>query len=315
MAQAPSALAFVFLVAVVLVAGGAVGAYVYVHSLPVKSPAPFVVHQGDNVTVNYIGLFGSGPDDGKVFDTSLYSVATNQALFPKALQYQPRGAPGNYTALPVHVGPNTPSSGYSFNNQSFIQVVTGFWQGLVGLQGNQSHVVVVPPSLGYGPESPACLESEPLVVEVPIVVTEPGAAFAVQYPGVLATTGATFDDPTYGWPVYIFSANASSVTLENLAYVGETSSKPGWTVEVTNVNVTANGTGLITVRNEITPTDIGHLAGTVTSGRCGSTSYIISAVNYSAGTYTKDFNREVTGQTLVFVVTVIDIYRPIATVT
>jgi FKBP-type peptidyl-prolyl cis-trans isomerase 2 len=316
MAQTPSILPLVVLVVVVLVAGGATGAYLYVHNASKPAAPPLTVVQGDNVTVAYIGVFGSGPEQEKVFDTSIYSVATQNSTYPKALQYHLRGSAANYTPLAVHVGPSTPSGGYSFANQSFIQVVTGFWQGLLGLTGNQTRSVVVPPALGYGSPNPACLLTLPLTVHVPVVETLTGAQFNAQFPGILATTGTYFSDPHYGWETEVFSANSTSVTLENFAYVGETASLQGWETQVTNITSSSNGTGQITVENLLTPSQAGHLAGHTAKGACQSTSngdYILSDVNYTSGTFTEDFNQEVVGQTLIFDVTVIDIYVPVST--
>ncbi len=316
MAQNPSILPVVVLVVVVLIAGGATGAYLYVHNASKSAGAPLTVRQGDNVTVAYIGVFGSGPEQGKVFDTSIYSVAIQNSTYPKALEYHLRGAPGNYTALPVYVGSNAPSSGYSFANKSFIQVVTGFWQGLVGLTGNQTRSILVPPELGYGSPNPACLVTLPLTVHVPVVETLTGAQFNAQYPGVLATTGTYFTNPKYGWETEVFSANLTSVTLENFAFVGETATLQGWETQVTNVTSTSNGSGQITVMNLLTPDEAGHLAGHTANGACQSSSsgnYIVSAVNYTSDTFTEDFNQEVVGETLIFDVTVIDIYAPVST--
>jgi FKBP-type peptidyl-prolyl cis-trans isomerase 2 len=316
MAETPSYLVILVVVLVVLVGAGATGAYLYLHNRPASAPTTLVVQANDNVTVNYIGIFGSGPEQGKVFDTSLYSVAINNATYPKSLQYHGRGAAANYTPLAVHVGDNTPSAGYSYAGLSFIQVVTGFWQGLLGLPGNYTRLVSVPPSLGYGSQDPSCLRTLPLTVHVPIVERMRGTNFTAMYPGVLATTGASFNDPTYGWPVLILSANQSFVTIENLPPVGWTTDHGGWPITVTNITTTANGSGQITVRNELTSSDAGLTGGHVSNGLCSSQSngqYIISAVNFANGTYTEDFNQEVRGQTLLFAVTVVNIYAPAPT--
>jgi FKBP-type peptidyl-prolyl cis-trans isomerase 2 len=318
MTEKTSFLPAIVLIVLVLVAGGATGAYLYAKNLPKGPSSLTTVAVGDNVTVNYIGTFGSGPEQGKVFDTSLYAVANNNAVYPKALQYHLRGEnlAKNYTPLAVHVGGNTPSSGYSYDNLSFIQVVTGFWQGLVGLPVNETHAVVVPPALGYGPSDPACQRTLPLKVQVPVFQTLSGTEFTKLYPSVLATTGSSFVDPTYGWTTEILSANATSVSIENVVYVGEMGDRQGWNTTVTNVTSTSNDSGLITVQNDLTPAQAGHLAGSTTNGLCTSSSngdFIITAVNYTSGTFTEDFDQEVVGQTLIFQVTIVAIYAPVAT--
>ncbi len=316
MPEKASIIPVVVLVAIVLVAGGATGAYLYEKNRPKSAPTPLTVAVGDNITVNYIGILGSGPEQGKVFDTSLLSVAYDNATYPKALQYSLRGSLSQYAPLPVYVGPSAPNGQYTLNGVNFSEVIPGFWQGLVGLPGNQSHAIVVPPALGY-PVNSACIEALPLTVKVPVFETISGPVFTKRYPTVVATTGASFDNTTYGWKTVILSANSTSVTIENLAQAGNTTYLQGWPAEVTNVTSTANGSGMITVQNELTPTEAGHLKGTSSTGLCSSTSeddFIVTAVNYTSGTFTEDYNQEVDGATLIFVVTVIDIYVPVAAV-
>ncbi len=146
----PSPWPAIVLVLIVVAAGITGGALLYYY-VDHKSPSSSGVRValGDNLTVNYIGIFASGPQQGRVFDTSEYSVALNNASWPKSLQYTSRGGyPTDYTPLGVYVGPNAPSSGYTIGNLTFSAVVPGFWQGLLGLPGNQTHYITVPPGPG-----------------------------------------------------------------------------------------------------------------------------------------------------------------------
>ncbi len=314
MASAPSPLVPIVLVVLIVAATGGGLGYLYDKGLPGKASGAAAVQLGDNVTVNYIGLFGSGPEQGKVFDTSLYAVATDNIAYPKSLEFHARGSsPSNYTTLDVHVGGNTPSSGYSLGGLTFIQVVPGFWQGLVGAAPNQTTAIVVPPSLGYGNVNQACLSTKPLTYTIPVVQTVTGSTFAKDYPGVLTASGAQFTDPHYGWPVVILSANASFVTYENLPQPGWSASPSGWPVTVTNVSAAANGSATITLENQLFPSQAGHLLGTdyAGTGPCSSSSggrFIVSAVNLGGGTYTENYNSEVQGQTLIFLVTVVNVF-------
>lgn len=299
------------LIVLIVLAGGAASGYIYLHSRPAPAHSVLVVLEGDNATVNYIGVFGSGPDDGKVFDTSLYSVATNGAVWPKSLEYSPRASAANYTPLPVHVG----SGQFTLGGVSYLSVVTGFWQGLLGLAGNASRAITVPENLGYGPENPGCIVTRPLVQQFPVLESLTRTQFTTAYPGTIPNNGVTFQDPHYGWTVLVLSSNATSVTIENLAKVGDSGSPAGWPVVVTNVTATANGSGVITAQNQLVPAQAGHLLGNdfAGTGPCSSQSgghFIVSAVNLATGTYTEDFNSEVTGQTLIFIVTIVDIFPP-----
>jgi hypothetical protein len=311
MANEPSRLPVIILIIVVLIVGGAAAGYVYYKSETTAPASPVLVEVGDNVTVTYIGVLASGPEEGKVFDTSVYQVATNNATWPKALEFGFRGGPSTYTQLGVHVG-TLNASNVTLNNYSFVQVVPGFWEGLVGIPANITHTIVVPPSLGYA--AYPCNLVQPLQFHVPVYETLLGAEFQKLYPGTTATTGATFQDPSYGWTVDILSANASSVSIKNLAQPGQVSHPNGWPVTVTNVSSTANGSGQITLVNDLNPSDAGKVAGTSAAGySCAGQSasrYIVSDVNETSGTFTEDFNQEVAGQTLIFLVKVINLFSP-----
>ena len=316
MAETISRAPYIALVIVALLVAGIGGAYLY-ETQRVTPLAPARLAQvGDNVTVNYIGLFGSGPQAGRVFDTSIYAVAQNNITYPKSLEYHARGGPSNYTPLDVHVGGSTPRSGYSLGGHTFIQVVTGFWQGLIGLSGNQTRSVNVPPDLGYGPLNTTCLSVRPLTQTIPIFKTLPASQFSTDYPGESSTIGSVFADPHYKWPVQVYSSNSSFVTVENLPSVGWTADPAGWSVLVTNVTGTANGTGQITLVNVLTSADVGHVLGHDFAGltnpcaTSASASFLIWAVDPVAGNYTANYNTEVTGETLIFIVTLVDIFLP-----
>ncbi len=313
MAQTPSSTPLIAVILVVLIAAGGLSGYLYFQHRPASPPSVAVVALGDNVTVNYVGVMGSGPEEGKVFDTSLYSVATNNIAYPKTLEFGLRGSAKNYTPLAVHVGASTPASGYSLGGLTFIQTVPGFWQGLVGLTGNATRAVVVPPSLGYGPVNSACLSTQPLSFTRTVLETLSLTQFSQRYPGITALQGVEFPDPHFGWPVLILNQNSSFVTIENLATPGMSASPAGWPVVVSAVTPTANGSGIITLTNELAPSAAGLVVGHdyTGTGPCSSQSggrFIVSAVNVANGTYTENFNQEVQGQTLVFLVTVVDIF-------
>ena len=300
----PSLILFAVIAVVVIAAASAGAVFLYEYE-KTKSSTPILrVQIGDNVTVNYIGEFGSGAQAGRVFDTSYYSIATNNASYPKSLEYMSRGALSAYTPLPVHVGPNAPSGGYSIGNQTFSTVVTGFWQGLIGLAGNQSQTIVVPPQLGYGPLNSSCIKSVPLTSTIPVLAFVPAAQFATQYPNVSATVGTVFADPTYGWNDSVFAVNSTTIAVQALPTVGEKSSPDGLPFLVTSVNATS-----ITLASQLTPADSGLVLGHAASGGlCGGTKFIVNSVDFATMTMTENFNPEVQGETLDFVVTVVDIY-------
>jgi FKBP-type peptidyl-prolyl cis-trans isomerase 2 len=302
--EKPSRILLVVLVVVVLAAAGAAAAFVYEVNKPKSATSILTVQVGDNVTVNYIGTFGSGAQQGRVFDTSIYSVATLNLTYPKSLEYESRGAVSAYTPLPVHVGPNAPSGGYTLANQTFSTVVTGFWQGLIGLPGNHSSKIVVPPNLGYGALNTSCVGTSPLSYTFPVLSNVPAASFPSLYPNITATVGTEFTDPTYGWNDSVFSVNSTTVIVQALPSVGWHASPNGIPFTVSALNATT-----ITLTSTLTTANAGQVLGHAASGGlCGGTKFIVSAVDPAAGTFTENFNPEVQGETLIFTVTVVDIY-------
>jgi hypothetical protein len=300
----------IVLIVVVIVAAGTGTAFLYEYNHPKPGPAFFTVASGDNVTVNYIGMFANGSEMGRVFDTSLYSVATNNVTYPKSLEFTFRGSASAYTPLPVHVGP---SGSYSLDGLSFGTVVKGFWLGLIGLPLNKTETVTVPPNLGYGPVISSCLATQPLSYTVPVLVVVALAKFSTEYPGVNATPGTQFADPTYGWTDLVLSTNATSVVVENLPSLGWSVPKSTWPLIVTGLTTT-----MISLTNQLTPADAGVVLGkTFSTTICGSPRFLVTAVNLAAGTYTELYdydlaspplNAEIQGQTLLFVVTVVKNY-------
>jgi hypothetical protein len=301
----PSPVLTIVLVLLVIAAGGAGAAYLYSVNHRSPAPGPLTVQVGDNVTVNYVGLFAQGPQAGRVFDTSEYTVALNNLSWPKSLEYTSRGgAPSDYTPLGVYVGPNPPSSD-TIGNLTFGGVVTGFWQGLLGLPGNRTQYVTVPPSLGYSFVNASCFVTQPLVTTTPVVVTLTPAEFRTTFGNATAVAGTVYPDPVYGWSDLVLSVNASTVTYENLPTLGMTVNPNGWPVTVSNLSTTT-----ITLTSQLSPGQGGLVLGHTSGTTCGRSTFIVSSVNSANSTYVADYNSEVDGRTLIFIVTVIDIFRP-----
>ncbi|MGA8663574.1 MAG: hypothetical protein WB809_00675 [Thermoplasmata archaeon] len=302
----PSRTTLVILVVIILVGAGVGiwGANYLLH--PRSISTPLSVQVGDNVTVNYIGEYGNGTQSGRTFDTSLYSVYLNNLSYPKALQYTGRGGvASDYSPLPVHIGAFQGT--YVVNGVNYSGVVSGFWQGALGLQVNQTRWVTFPDTLGYGPADPACTQVVPLQFTVPVLTSVATSMFATQYPGVTPGPGVTFTDPTYGWQDLIFTMNSTEITLESLTSIGFVATVSGWTATVTAVNATT-----ITLLDNITPQNYASILGTFPSSRgCAggnpSTQFIISGVNLANGTFTEDWNSPVVGYSLTFRITIVQI--------
>jgi len=273
---------------------------------PVHHPSnALTVRYGDNVTVNYMGSFLSGGDIGKVFDTSIYSVATNNLTYPKSLEFSYRGSPSAYTQLAAHIGNNVPSGGYVVGNYTFGGVITGFWSGMIGMTGNVSHTIAIPVSQAYGPANPGCFQTQSLVFTVPVYVTLPLSNFTSAYPKVPAVTGTVFTDPLYSWNDSILSVNGSWVTFINLPVQGQKTSPYGLPYYVSTITSQS-----VTVTSLLSAANAGKVLGKLPGSQtyCSSGQFIVSSINWATNTFSWNFNPEVQGQNLQFVVTVTNIF-------
>lgn len=91
---------------------------------------------GDLVQVDYIGTY----TDGGIFDTSISEVANNND-YPKGEDFHLRSS---YAPLKTYVGPSDPDT-----SDEYIEVITGFWEGIVGMKVNETNVVRLPSEKGY----------------------------------------------------------------------------------------------------------------------------------------------------------------------
>jgi peptidylprolyl isomerase len=104
------------------------------------------VKTGDNVSVDYTGSY----ENGKVFDTSIESVA-------KANELPPRDS---YGPLKFRVG-QKPSA-----------VIVGFDKGVIGMKKGQTKTLRIPPEEAY-PINPGMIQVSPIIFDIPATMTIP----------------------------------------------------------------------------------------------------------------------------------------------
>lgn len=104
------------------------------------------VKVGDNVSVDYTG----NTVDGKVFDTSIESVARQNNIYNPQEIYQPL----NFT-----VGKG--------------QIIKGFDDGIIGMKVGDKKTLTISPELGYGPIDPKKIQVFPIVQSIPAMTTIP----------------------------------------------------------------------------------------------------------------------------------------------
>lgn len=258
-----------------------------------------VVENGNYVTVNYTGTIDVQGVD-KVFDTSLWDVATQNATYPKVAWFTAK-AQSSYTTLSYYAGRGT--------------VVTGFDQGVLGMKVGETKTITIPPEQGYGNMVDSKLTTFDINGTVPVFVTVTPAKFLSTY-GSTAVVGLTVTDPVYKWPVTVLAVDSTAGTVlyknsptMNAQYhvYGSSSASvvAGWNLTVTSIDSTVNsGAGLITFHHEISGTDSWNV-----QGYSGTTLFILINVDTTTGKAVMNFNTPLKGQTMTFTVTVVAIKK------
>jgi FKBP-type peptidyl-prolyl cis-trans isomerase 2 len=235
-----------------------------------------------------------------VFDTSLWNVANDSALYPKSLIFNLHSQ-SDYTPLEFQVGSGA--------------MISGFDKGVLGMSVGETKVITVPPEEGYGNMNASLLFTMPLLILAPVYDITNYTVFYEVYSEV-PEAGMMVQDPLYGWDILVVDANSNSDTVllmnkplvgQKFAIYGEPESSPssGWYVEIVYIDSSADGgNGVIEIRNLLTNADAGMIEGVDTIS--GSTFYI-DMVDESAGTFGMNYNNELLGKTLYFTVTLVEI--------
>lgn len=104
------------------------------------------VKTGDKISVDYTGSLPGG----KVFDTSIESVAKENNLYTPERDYKP---------LKLTVGKG--------------DVIPGFEEGMVGMKAGETKTLTIPPEKAYGQSNPMMIQVIPLTEEVPAIRVMP----------------------------------------------------------------------------------------------------------------------------------------------
>ena len=89
------------------------------------------VGAGDAIQCNYIGWYA----DYTLFDTSVYALAVDDALYPKSSEFNCRGDESAYSTLAVTLGTGG--------------VISGFDAALTGMRVGETNVVRLTSEEGY----------------------------------------------------------------------------------------------------------------------------------------------------------------------
>lgn len=291
------------MLALVLLAVGVIGYVIYDNSLRAETVST-VVADGSLVKMTYVGMF----EDGRIFDTCIYEMASNDALYPKSFTFTLRDE-GSYEPFEMTAGLYGESGG----------TIKGFALGVIGMQLNEKSTIVVAPEDGYAVD-PAMLETFDIVEEVSVVETVDETSFRSLF-GVSPEPMTIVPHYKWGWDVLVTEVSSGIVTYKNIPTVGEVvtpfgdpndpDDPMGWECAVESYDVYYDGgAGRITVRHLLTEADTYWREGVDYLG----TSFVLSDVDEEAGTITihkidaeTGYNGEISGRTLLFEVTILEI--------
>jgi len=245
-----------------------------------------VVLDGHTIRVDYIGKLL----DGRVFDTSLHHVASNDAEYPKTLSFTMRGNT-SYTPLSFKVGAGS--------------MISGFDAAVVGMRVGETKTVTLSPDEAYGDMDPSKLLTFQLTESVPLLRTFTASSFTAEY-GAGAVSGLTVTDRFYGWDVTVleYDEQADRVTVKNVPTLNALyriygSGGEGWGVKVTGMD---SGSNVITIQHQLDEGDRDMVMGTY-----GGSDFFVIDVDPDAGTAVRNHNTELLGKTLVFTITIVEI--------
>jgi FKBP-type peptidyl-prolyl cis-trans isomerase 2 len=268
-----------FVILLIIVGVATAGLLIITYQAPEKA---VYVTDGDNVKVNYIGMF----ENGKVFDTSLQDVAGDNATYPKSLSFEYRST--GYDPLEFTVGAG--------------QMIQGFDEGVLGMRVNEVKTVTIPQEKGYGESDSSLIKTRQLTQELPLTEYINSTEFEERY-NIEPVELQTVTDSFWGWNVSVFKVDGDLVTIVNQPTAGMVITPYiGWESQVILID---SGTNTIKVRHLLDVNDENNIKSYDADGE-----FILIDVDTDQGTYTVDYNSEVVGKTLVFWIKIVEIQKP-----
>ncbi|MDD1772731.1 MAG: FKBP-type peptidyl-prolyl cis-trans isomerase [Methanomassiliicoccales archaeon] len=279
----------IVLIVVLMVSASTVVVMIYQGGTAEESSGSDIVAEGMTIEVEYTGKLL----DGRIFDTSNYTIASNDALYPKSLSFT-LNSESDYDPLELTVGDG--------------DTITGFEDAVIGMMVGETKTVTISSDEAYGDLDEDLLTTFDLVDTVELTHNYTAAEY-LAYFGINPVSGMTVSDPVYGWPATVFdyNENADRVIVVNQPSVntlyhiyGEEADDQGWDILVSNVDSTSNA---ITIEHQLTDGDSGYIEGVDADDE----TFSIIDIDTEAGTAVMNYNDEVVGKTLVFTITIVSI--------
>lgn len=266
-------------------------------------PAPEVVERTDTIEFDYIGNF----EDGRVFGTSVKSVADDDVSYPKSLSYTyPEDGAFNPVLSTIGGGFVEPGAAPFFG---MVNKGKALESAILGMRVGETRVVALQPEEAYGMTNVSLLETRTLVETVP----QYEEMSTITYSQRFSEEGPPFEgkslkDPFWGWDVYVYYLNRTNdlvIIRHNPTPGMVVTPYSQWNTLVENVDSAANeGVGEIRVRHQLSPEDADRVLGQSIHEK-----FIVTSVDPEAGTFVADFNDERVGKVLYLRITLLSISK------
>ena len=266
-------------------------------------PAPEVVERTDTIEFDYIGNF----EDGRVFGTSVKSVADDDVSYPKSLSYTyPEDGAFNPVLSTIGGGFVEPGAAPFFG---MVNKGKALESAILGMRVGETRVVALQPEEAYGMTNVSLLETRTLVETVP----QYEEMSTITYSQRFSEEGPPFEgkslkDPFWGWDVYVYYLNRTNdlvIIRHNPTPGMVVTPYSQWNTLVENVDSAANeGVGEIRVRHQLSPEDADRVLGQSIHEK-----FIVTSVDPGAGTFVADFNDERVGKVLYLRITLLSISK------
>ena len=294
---------FLALIAVAVVLSvGVVGYVVYDNAQEHTTSASDPIEMGDVVTLNYVGMFS----DGRVFDTSLLDVASDDMLYPKSLTFTLRDNE-SYVPFDMTAGKYGVEGG----------TIKGFALGVLGLTMGDTYTIEVPPEDGYAVD-PSMVETVQVTEHLNATEMMPESTFTTLF-NIEPVELDFVQHFKWKWDVLVVEVSQGLVTFKHAPTIGQEvypfgdpsddEDPAGWACVVESFDPEAsNGSGEVVVRHVVTEADVYAIKGVMYTGQV----FILSGYDSANGTFEihrsnpeAGYNGEIAGRTLYFKVTIV----------
>ena len=266
---------YALIIITAMVAAG-IGIYEYQNYVYSGGKSVPVVKVGDKISVRYYGYIYYG-GERRVFDTNIEEVAKDNATYPKTVSYK---WSGKFDLLTFTVGSGS--------------MIKGFDEGVRGMKLHERKTIVVPPDKGYQ-FSWSKVKNYSLVENVSVLQNLTLGDFQKIYGVQNPLENSVYRNKMYGWDslVLYVSGPKNIVKIMNEPSVGKVY-QPYENVPDFKVKVEKIENGMITIRYLIYKTPLLMPNGGIID--------MVTSHGFRA-----NYNQEVAGKTLYFVVTIEDI--------